>query len=445
LPPPQKPSLPPPQKPSLPPPQKQPIKDKLPFDLGKPKDVNGILNISHQLAKKDSPEVEVDPNEIHIDEQGNIKTADQFKNESKSHVEDKAGAKNEEDDEDDKVVIDEQGNIKTNNDKEVEPKPHEKVTSEDDFDKNTDNYIPTQLPPTPVELAPIQSEPAVPPMPTPPPPIALPPVELPPLAPQLPPIPAAPPPSIDQNLSQPISFPPITGASQAPFSPTVPEQPSLPQNPPENITTGHSYMGASMASTTAGENKPAWANESNSTPVDPINNASQSPVGETYNDGRHNSGEGTFGHAKIVQPPPPHGTPLDVLLGRQPEPYNTLPATAPILSNTPLVPPPNNTPVLSGDPLSVDTARVAVESAMSGQPYNNAQPEPITALGAQPMGPDLHAQPLPTSSPNGATPSLNLPQNGNIVSAPYSFPPVSPPPPLPPPLPPTGYPQQPSA
>lgn len=44
-----------------------------------PKKPEGILNVSHEPAKSDSPEVDINPNEILIDEQGNLKTPDDIK------------------------------------------------------------------------------------------------------------------------------------------------------------------------------------------------------------------------------------------------------------------------------------------------------------------------------------------------------------------------------
>lgn len=44
-----------------------------------PKKPEGILNVSHEPAKPDSPEVDINPSEIHIDEEGNLKTTDDLK------------------------------------------------------------------------------------------------------------------------------------------------------------------------------------------------------------------------------------------------------------------------------------------------------------------------------------------------------------------------------
>jgi len=44
-----------------------------------PPKTEGILNVSHEPAKPDSPEVDINPSEIHIDEQGNLKTTDDLK------------------------------------------------------------------------------------------------------------------------------------------------------------------------------------------------------------------------------------------------------------------------------------------------------------------------------------------------------------------------------
>lgn len=44
-----------------------------------PKKPEGILKVSHESAKPDSPEVDINPSEIHIDEEGNLKTTDDLK------------------------------------------------------------------------------------------------------------------------------------------------------------------------------------------------------------------------------------------------------------------------------------------------------------------------------------------------------------------------------
>ncbi|MBI5906519.1 hypothetical protein HY857_00500 [Candidatus Saccharibacteria bacterium] len=67
---------PPPPPPPPPPHTATPTTPKPPEPPKKPE---GILNVSHEPAKPDSPEVDINPSEIHIDEEGNLKTNDDLK------------------------------------------------------------------------------------------------------------------------------------------------------------------------------------------------------------------------------------------------------------------------------------------------------------------------------------------------------------------------------
>lgn len=70
--------------PPPPPPEAPPAKPRSPKPASpppKPPTDAGILNISHEPAKPDGQEVDIAPNEIHIDEQGNLKTAQELKTE----------------------------------------------------------------------------------------------------------------------------------------------------------------------------------------------------------------------------------------------------------------------------------------------------------------------------------------------------------------------------
>jgi hypothetical protein len=87
----------------------------------------------------------------------------------------------------------------------------------------------------------------------------------------------------------------------------------------------------------------------------------------------------------------------------------------------------NNIPPATQNPsTNVDHARSAVEQAFASAPFN-PDLQPAAALGAQPMGSELHSP-----EANG-TPSLNLPADAN---APITSNPPSQPPPIAPPLPP---------
>jgi hypothetical protein len=77
-PPPPKPQAPRPQPPPAPVPKKEPPKP--------PKKPLNTLKVSHQPAKTDGPEVEIGPNEIRIDTQGNLKTAAELKAEKDARV-----------------------------------------------------------------------------------------------------------------------------------------------------------------------------------------------------------------------------------------------------------------------------------------------------------------------------------------------------------------------
>ena len=100
-----------------------------------------------------------------------------------------------------------------------------------------------------------------------------------------------------------------------------------------------------------------------------------------------------------------------------------------------------NTPAVAATAAAeVDEARSAVQNALSAAPFDAAAAGPLTALNAQPAGPELHPA-TPPVAPND-TPSLTLPPNGNGsmgTVTPYMPPadtPAAPaPPPNPPPLP----------
>jgi hypothetical protein len=76
---------PPPPKPEPPKPPK-PKAPEPPIPPPAPKKKEGTLNVSHEPTKADSPEVEIDPNEIHIDEEGNLKTGAELKAEEEKQA-----------------------------------------------------------------------------------------------------------------------------------------------------------------------------------------------------------------------------------------------------------------------------------------------------------------------------------------------------------------------
>jgi hypothetical protein len=80
---PQAPPPPPPPKkpPAPPPPVPEPKKPSPPPPPPKPA---GVLDVSHDAGQGDSHEVEISPTEIHIDEEGNLKTAEDLANQAKA-------------------------------------------------------------------------------------------------------------------------------------------------------------------------------------------------------------------------------------------------------------------------------------------------------------------------------------------------------------------------
>lgn len=370
--PPPPPPLPPPQKPPEPP-KKKPIKKALPpKPQVTPRNEGGTLDVSGQPPGTNSDEISIDPNEILIDEQGNLKTAEEIKAEVNRR---KAmpGQKPEEkkDDRDKEEIKDTESgeNIPVHS-----PPP------------SADDLI-SSLPPVDLGNAP----PVMPPMPTPPPPINMEPPVPPPPPPPPPPVSTVPP------AQQPLSAPVV--------HPTPPE---ADQNKHAflNAATPPAGAGAPFTSNTTDGSKSVWSMDSNSTPIDPLSVAA--PPGSAA--GKSDAG---IGHSKVIQPPAPHNTPLDVLLNREADIYTPQP-------QAPLGP----QPAIPG-PISADNARMAVEQAMANQAFNQPYLPPVQALGAQPLGPELHTPP-----PGAAGPSLNLPNADGL-------PPVNPgpPPPTPPPLP----------
>ena len=272
--------------------------------------------MSHEPAKPDGAEVKIDPNEIHIDEQGNLKTAAELQAEI------------------DRLQKLKEEKVKTENEP-AEPLP----------------ISPSPEPPK-IEIEPIAVTPA----------------------PVMPPDPLPPPPIV----------PPIEAVTPPVPSPHPDEHP--PQHALLNPIEGRPTMSTPFTANTSDDSRPAWATGTFPAPVDPLNNPSISGHDQI------------FDHARTVSP------------ASMPSPASTAP--------------PNH----SASPISVDHARNAVESALSAQPYDQDHPTPIQALGAQPMGPELHMPPppMPAAPLNGSTPSLSLPTNGSPM----------PPPPTPPPLPP---------
>ena len=305
---------PPPPPPPLPPP-KQPPKPKAPAagpklpprPAPKKKD-EGALNVSHGQSKSDGPEIEIAPNEIHIDEQGNLKTAADLKMEKEKH-----------------------------------------------------KQPPSPAPEPPVS-PPVPTEPPLPP----PAPIAPPP---PPPPPPIPPMPEPSPPPISSSAAPGVSKPLEDGHIPAPHDLLNPAHHAPVMSAPFTANT-----------------QPEWRDQDNAPPIDPLSSTAGS--------------DGLFGHSPVVKPP------------------QDMPNVFAGVGERPPAPPPGNP--------SVDNARSAVEAARAGAPDQSIQP--VEALNASPLGPELHTPP-----PLNGTPSLNLPTNG----VPPTPPPVPPPLPFNPPSPPS--------
>lgn len=379
------------KKPDAPPPPEQ-------------KKPDGVLSVSHEPHKEDSGEVDVKPNEILIDEQGNLKTSEDVKAEV-----DKL-----------KQMRDEQA-----------PPPE-----------------PPPVVPAVVEL------PVTPPVPPMPPLSTLPAEGLPSQAPPPPAIQQAPPPlPADPMLptsamTEPVIITPTPSPLASSMTSSQPNQ-TTPLPGQHTLLDPTAHQPALSAPFTA-NTEPEWVDPYNTVPIDPLSGG-----------GDHRA-DGFFGHAGMVAPPqqqptapaapPPSLNQLESPIGQLPTPtMPAMPSYAPPSAPEdvkPLVgavlPVPGATPLVGG----VDNARSAVENALASVPFDPAFAQPVVSLNAQPVAVDLHMPPagptaMGTTSPipppnqpsQGAqTPSLVLPTNGAIPATPADLAPPAPPP-MPPPLP----------
>lgn len=190
-------------------PQKQEAPDK--------KEDTMTLNVSHEPSKADGPEVNIDPHEIHIDEQGNLKTAADLQGE-----------------------IDRLNKLKAEAEKSIESAESQAAAA----DKKAE--IPVEAPPEPII---VEQPPVAPPTPLPPPPL---------------PQPAVPLPPIDKNPFEPINAnPPQPDAGQSQHAFLDP------------IVT-HPVAGGPFTANTTDDFKPVWAGGNFSAPFDPLNNPARS-------------------------------------------------------------------------------------------------------------------------------------------------------------------------
>jgi len=207
----------------------------------------GRLAVSHETAKKDDPEVEIGPNEIRIDEQGNLKT---------------------------------QQDLKAEVDKLKKLRGEQELPS----------LPPPPPPPTNAQTPPL-AQPTSPPPPLPPPP----PPPLPSIA-QTPPTPEAPLPRLPEpggplvapepTIVAPSGYMPTPGLARAEFG-SIPTVNPIPGEHHLLDPTGHQpALGAPFTANT----EPEWHDPYNTLPIDPLSGSG--------------GAEGLFGHASGMQPPP---------------------------------------------------------------------------------------------------------------------------------------------
>jgi hypothetical protein len=340
------------------------------------------LNVSHEPDKPDSPEVDINPNEIHIDEQGNLKTPEEIKAEV------------------------------------------------DRLKALREKQQPQPAPPPPTVPPVVQVPPPAVPFPLPPPPPPQPQMVQPPMPEFEAPV---------EAMTEPIVF--------APVPPAQPSQMT-------GIPTPHALLDPSSHQPTLGapftaNTEPEWNNPYNTVPIDPLS-------------GKAPLGDGLFGHAQNVVPVPqnfqPTAGPPQTLTGLespiQPPPPANLPpmpdysAPPPAQQPTYLPPPEPVQPLVGGvlpapgqplPPANLDTARNAVENALSAAPFDPAYSQPLVSLNATPVNLDLHVPPGQTAIGTTSavpTPSLPLPNGDSMPPAGPITPDIMPPtpPPMPPPI-----------
>jgi hypothetical protein len=373
---------------------KQPAKPEPPKPAKKP----AVLTVSHEPEKPDSPEVDIDPNEIHIDDQGNLKTPEEIKAE-----------------------VDK---LKAMRDAAAPPPPP---------------------PPAPTVPAIIDVPPPAmpePPPPPPPPPMPEPPPPMPEPLPPLPPMP--------QET-------PVTAMTE----PIVVAPSPLPQTPlpgPHTLLDPTDHQPALSAPFTA-NTEPEWVDNFNTVAMDPLGGGSHQGDGFFNHSPTIAPPPSPIGPAQTGPPPTlaamesPIQAPPQAQMPVMPSyqlPPNAVPMPPPMPEQRPLAAPPipQNVQPLVGGVLpvpgsealpadQVDYARNAVESALNAAPFDPAYSPPVTSLNAAPINVDLHVPPTATAVGSTSaipTPSLPLP-GGN------GFPPAGPPtpdmlPPAPPSVPP---------
>ncbi len=331
-----------------------------------PKPNTNTLNVSHEPTKPDGPEIDVNPNEIHIDEQGNLKTP-------------------------------------------------EEINAEVEKLKKMREAATAPPPPPPV--------PAVLDVPPPPQPVAPPPSPQP-LAPPPPPQPFAPLPTypvVTQAL--PTGEVPVTAMTEPVVVRPSPSQMSEASSFPGPHTlldpTDHQpALGAPFTANT----EPEWVDPFNTTSIDPLGGGSRQGSGFFgHTDPIQPPSTPQVGPAMTGPPPtlaamesPVAQAPMPAMppMPSYQMPQSALPPTPdqvkPLVGG--VLPVPSDTPPVA----NVDVARNAVENALNSAPFDPAYAPPVTSLNANPVNLDLHVPPTTTAMGStaavpGVTPSLPLP------------------------------------
>lgn len=334
------------------------------------------LNVSHETDKPDSPEVAFNPNEIHIDEQGNLKTPEEIK-------------------------------------AEVEK-----------LKKMRQQQAPPPTVPAVLDVPP----PPPPPMPTPPPtPAPAPPPMPQPMPPPPPPMPAPPLPPVEV---------PVTAMTEPIVVRPTPMAPTEPLPGPHTLLDPTSHQPALGAPFTA-NTEPEWVDPYNTVPIDPLGGGSRQ--GDGFIGHAQNVAPPQIGPAQMGPPPTQAAInttiPQQPVAPSYPPVYMPPPPeqVKPLVGG--VLPVPGEQP-----PATLDSARNAVQDALNAAPFDPAYSKPVVSLNATPVNVDLHVPPgqtaVGTTGP-APTPSLPLPNGVNgITPAGPVVPDIAPPapPPVPPPI-----------
>lgn len=359
------------------------------------KKLDGILSVSHEPHKQDSGEVDVKPNEILIDEQGNLKTPEDIKAEV------------------------------------------------DKLKQMREEQAPPPEPPPPPVAPPI-IEPPVPPMPPLPP--LPPPTQMPSLPAPMPQSPLAEPMLPTSAMTEPVVITP--NPSPLATSMTSPQPTQTTPLPGQHTLLDPTAHQPALSAPFTANTEPEWVDPYNTVPMDPLSNPNRGADGFFGHAGvvappQHLSAAGL---AQSSQGLPPSLSQLESPVGQLPAAAPPMPSYGVAPTATEEVKPLVGAVLqVTGDqplPGNVDNARSAVENALAVVPFDPAYAQPVVSLNAQPVAVDLHMPPVgptatgstsPMVAPLNQTPSLVLP-NGIASAPPQDLMPPAPPP-MPPPLP----------